>query len=637
MSPNRPTPTSPLTRNFDGTALRSVLVDRASFRPQPVLADRAAWDGLPEALRAAIVAQAEGTLGEPWELLKATVLLGFVRTGNRTDYEGPHGARRHRLATWVLAECVENKGRFLDAIADGAWAMCEETSWAGPAHLFMQRRGFGLPDVTEPTVDLSAGEVAALLAWTHYLLGTRLDDIHPMIRERIRLEIDRRMLTPCLERDDFWWMGWHRDNRPVNNWNPWMNSNWLACALLLEDDPVRRARAVHKIMRILDIFIDNNPADGGCDEGPAYWARAAGSLFECLELLHAATGGRVDVYREPLIAEMGRFVMRTHVHGPWFVNFADAPARPGIEAVILHLYGRRIGDPALEAFGAWFFQQRPGAHIGGSMGRVLPSLWVQAELAASAAAAPLLRDTWLPEIQVMTARDKAGTAEGLFVAAKGGHNEESHNHNDCGTFVAYLDGWPLLIDVGVETYTARTFNMRERYKIWTMQSQWHNLPTVNGVMQSDGRTFAARNVAYSSDEKEACLSLDLAGAWPAGAGIKSWTRAIRLRRGEALTVTDDYRLDAVREPTVFNFLTTRSLDTGTPGLVRLGRFPGGDPGRGAGLSYDASALEPAVDTVDVTDPNLRNSWGPTIFRLRLTERNPSAAARREFRITPVAS
>jgi Heparinase II/III-like protein len=632
MSTTRPTPPSPLTRNFDGTALQAVLIDRRSFRPQPVLSDRAAWEGLPAALRSGIIAQAERTLAEPWELLKATVLLGFVRTGNRTDYEGPHAARRHRLATWLLAECVENKGRFLDAIADGAWAMCEETYWGGPAHLFMQRRGFGLPDVTEPTVDLAVGEVAALLAWTHYLLGERLDAVHPMIRERIRLEVDRRLLVPCLERDDFWWMGWHRDNRPVNNWNPWVNSNWLACVLLLEEDPVRRARAVHKIMRILDIFIDNNPRDGGCDEGPAYWARAAGSLFECLELLHGATLGRIDIYREPLIAEMGRFVMRTHVNGPWFVNFADAPARPGIEAVILHLYGRRIGDPALEAFGAWFFQQRPGAHIGGSMGRVLPSLWVQAPLAGSAASAPLLRDVWLPEIQVMTARDAAGSSAGLFVAAKGGHNEESHNHNDCGTFVAYLDGWPLFIDVGVETYTAKTFNMKERYKIWTMQSQWHNLPTINGRMQSDGRAFAAREVAYSSDDKEASLRLDLAAAWPADVGIRSWIRTIRLLRNKALVVTDDYHLDAAREPVVFNFMTTRPLDIGTPGVVRMGGFPGEPSSRGADLRHDPLALTPEVDTVEVTDPNLRSNWGPTMFRLRLIERTPSTAACREFRI-----
>ena len=102
-------------------------------------------------------------------------------------------------------------------------------------------------------------------------MGDRLDAVHPLVRERVRLEVDRRILTPNLERDDFWWMGFPRE---VNNWNPWINSNWLASALLLERDPGRRVRAVGKIARSLSRFIDAYPDDGGCDEGPGYWGRA---------------------------------------------------------------------------------------------------------------------------------------------------------------------------------------------------------------------------------------------------------------------------------------------------------------------------------------------------------------------------
>lgn len=626
------TPRSLLTRHLDGTALRSLLVDPAAYRPQPTIADRSAWDGLPAALRKTLIAGGESRLGEPWEILRVSVQLGFVRTGNRSDFEAPHAARRHRLGDLVLAECAENRGRFLDAIADGAWLICEESFWGGAAHLFMQQRGLGLPDVTEPTFDLGVGETAALLAWTWYLLGDRLDAVHPLIRERIRLELERRVLTPCLERDDFWWMGWHRDNRPVNNWNPWCCSCWLTCVVLLESDLDRRARAMHKVMRILDLFIDHQPADGGCDEGPAYWARAAGSLFECLALLHSATAGRVDIFGEPLIREMGRFVQRTHIAGLWFVNFADAPARPGTESIILHLYGRAIGDAEMAAFGAWLFQCRAHPQVTGSIGRVLPRLWLDAELNDPTARPPLNRDAWLSELQVMVARDHAGRSDGFFLAAKGGHNEESHNHNDLGSFVTYLDGWPLLIDVGVETYTAKTFNPKHRYELWTMQSQWHNLPTVNGELQREGRAFAARDVRYTASDAAASLELDLAGAWPPSAEIVRWTRTVSLQRGQAVVVTDDYRLNAVRTPATFHFVTTRPVDLTTPGLVRLGAFPGEPASRSAVLTYDASVFLAAVDAVEVTDPWLKTNW-ELIHRLRLVERAPTIAARREFRLT----
>ena len=88
-------------------------------------------------------------------------------------------------------------------------------------------------------------------------------------------EIDTRILTPNLERDDFWWMGF--GDRRVNNWNPWVNSNWLTCTLLMEPDEDRRVASVYKILRSLDNFLVPYPRDGGCDEGPSYWGRA-GSL-----------------------------------------------------------------------------------------------------------------------------------------------------------------------------------------------------------------------------------------------------------------------------------------------------------------------------------------------------------------------
>ena len=76
---------------------------------------------------------------------------------------------------------------------------------------------------------------------------------------------------------------------------------------------------------------------------------------------------------------------------------------------------------------------------------------------------------------------REGSAEGLCLAAQGGTNGQSHNHNDVGNFVVYADGLPAIIDVGVETYTAKTFSS-PRYGIWTMQSAYHNCPTIDGVM-----------------------------------------------------------------------------------------------------------------------------------------------------------
>ncbi len=61
-----------------------------------------------------------------------------------------------------------------------------------------------------------------------------------------------------------------------------------------------------------------------------------------------------------------------------------------------------------------------------------------------------MRDAWYPDFGLMTAREKAGSTEGMYVAVLASNNGRSHSHNDTGNFVIYLDGQPVAIDVGVE-------------------------------------------------------------------------------------------------------------------------------------------------------------------------------------------
>lgn len=615
-----------LAGRHDLAFVRRHLLPAATWRRFPAAGDRPAWQALPAATREAWIARGAARAAEPWEHLTATRMLDFVRRGDRRSFQDPHFRRRTRLHDLVLAECAEGAGRFLDAIADQVWLTCEESYWGWPAHLSLQQAGPGLVDPDEPTVDLGVGESAALLAWTDHLLGAQLDGISPQLRRRLRREVDHRLLKPCLERDDFWWMGWHIGGHTVNNWNPWVNSNWLACALILEADADRRAAAVHKILRSLDVFMDHQHADGGCDEGPNYWGRAAASLYDCLELLHHASGGVISIFDEPLIGELARFMPRTHVAGDWFVNFADGAARPNTEGALLARFARHLGDPGLEDFGHWLKARRQPSS------ETVQILTISRTLAAAfappahrrAPAPPLLRDVWLPDLQVAVARDAAGSERGFIFAAKGGHNDESHNHNDLGSFIVYLDGEPLLIDVGVEVYTAKTFSP-QRYEIWTMQSAWHNLPTINGVEQAPGRDFAAHAVRHTADDRAATFSLDLAAAYPAAAGVRRWTRTLVLERGRALRLTDDYELDAPRTPAVFHFITAAPPEPAA-GAIRF-RTPAG---AAAELAYDAAAFDAEFESRAIDDPNLVAVWGEAVHRVRLTERAAAARATRNF-------
>ena len=623
-----------LTGRWPEQQLGRILLSRTDFKPHPTIQDRQAWTQVPQNVQAECIKEAERLLGAKWEPLPAALFLEYKRNGNRTNYERVSFGRRQRLATLVMAEVFENKGRFLDDIGNGVWAICEETFWGVPAHIGAQKKGTDLPDVTEPIVDLFVAETASLLAWTDYLLGPRLDTVSPLLRERIRIEEERRILTPCLDRDDFWWMGFG-PRKDVNNWNPWICSNWLTVALLNEQSETRRHKSVFKIMRVLDNFVNIYPEDGGCDEGPGYWGRAGASLFDCLELLKSASAGKIDLYGDPLIRKMGQYIYKVYIKDDFYVNFADASARLTPEAGLIYRYGKRIDDPAMAGFGAFLARQQGLAQNlkvsrNGSLGRLLPDLFVITELASATPREPLLGEAWFPNLEVMTARSAPGSSAGLYLAAKGGHNAESHNHNDVGNFIVYSDGRPVLIDVGVGTYTSKTFSSR-RYEIWTMQSDFHNLPTINGVMQKEGRQFHSGSPRFAADAAKVEFALDIAGAYPPEAKVDRWERTLTLNRGKSIELLEDYQLKEARKPIRLNLMTPLLADVGRKGMIQLS-----DPTAHLqyGISYDASQFEASVEDIPLSDDRLKGAWGERLTRIILTSKNLATKGSYRIEIVP---
>jgi len=580
------------------------------------------WDRLPEGARAALVAAGENALKGAWEVLPATVALEFARNGNRSRYEAVRNRRRNRLQELVMAERMEGKGRFTDEIANGIWLICEETFWGVPAHLGAQKAGVGLPDVSDPIVELFSAETASLLAWTLHLLEAPVRKVSPLIPERIRMETDRRILTPALTRD-FSWMGFA--GHSVNNWDPWICSNWLSAALLLEHDEKRRAAAVCKILRCLDNFLNSYADDGGCDEGPGYWGRAGASLFDCLDLLHAASAGALNGFDLPLVHQIGLYICRAHVAGEWYTNFSDAPARVFTNGDLVYRFGKRLNDETMKKHGAFAaFLRREDALPGDSIGRQLPALFDLAELRQAPRAEALLRDAWMPGIGVMAARRQEGTAAGLYLAAEAGHNGKSHNHNDVGNFVVYADGRPALIDVGVETYTAKTFSA-QRYDIWTMQSAFHNCPTIDGVMQSAGRQFAASEVAYRADDNGAELRSNLAPAYPRQANLERWNRSVRLDRGRnEIELADEYALRGAAKVITLTLMTPCRVTQQGPGKLSLEGT--------VQIAYD-SALTVSVEEIKLDDGQLRGAWGERIYRILLKAENPPLRGKWSTRIS----
>ncbi|MBL8178241.1 MAG: heparinase II/III family protein [Bryobacterales bacterium] len=612
-----------LSKDWPAGKVAGALLPRNQWVPLPAASDREAWQSVAAAARTELLDAAAVYQKEPWASLPATVYLDFARNGNRSRYEAIRFARRRKLNTLAVAECIEGKGRFLDSVAEGVWLQCEESSWVLPAHIRVQKAGNGLPDVAEPVVDLFAAECGAQMSWIHYLLAPQLARVSPLLPKRIRHEVHHRILTPCLERDDFGWMGLRGPNHSLNNWTPWINSNWLTCALLLEEDTQRRAAHVAKSLRSVDEYLSDMPDDGGCDEGPGYWGRAGASLFDCLEILQSASAGRMVWWGDPLVREIGRYIVKAHIAGKWMVNFADASAHASPDGSLVWRYGKAIGDRDMMEYGAWAGRDQRGIESQDSPARTLMRLFHNKDMAQTTARAPLPAENWLPDLNVLFARQSAGSDRGFYLAAKGGHNAESHNHNDIGNYIVFHNGEPVLVDVGVETYSAKTFSS-QRYEIWTMQSGWHNCPTINGRMQSPGRQHRANNVQFRGGATSE-VTMDIAAAYPAEARVESFRRAMRLdRRQEAVVIEDAWKL-AASGPIEWNFITPKKPVAASPGVIELPA--------GAVLRYDASQLDPSVDEHEAGDSRLRNIWGGTMYRVRLAARKPATEGRAAFTIS----
>ena len=168
----------------------------------------------------------------------------------------------------------------------------------------------------------------------------------------------------------------------------------------------------------------------------------------------------------------------------------------------------------------------------------------------------------------------------------------------------------MLIDLGVETYSAKTFSS-QRYEIWTMQSAYHNLPTINGIMQAAGRQFQAKDVFFNETANRVTFSADIAAAYPAAAAVQRWQRRVTLdRTAPAVELEDRYELREWKEPARLSLMTPLSVDTSRPGEVHLaGRYL---------LTFDAHELQATVEEIPVSDQQLRSVWGDRVERLVLT-------------------
>jgi hypothetical protein len=469
------------------------------FRP---ITDRVSWDELRKVSSAdGIIKRAEGYAETPPPDCTDELYLEFSKNGNRTNYQRPYGQASTRINYLVVAECLENKGRFFDAIARDMLAMCGHRSWVMPAH---DGRLTNFKD-TLITVDLGSSARGWMLTNALYWLGDRLPE---SVRASVRSNVQRRVLDPYLaalrggSTRGNWWI------RGTNNWNAVCNAGVIGTALALVETAAGRAEFIVGAEISDPFFLSGFTADGYCSEGMGYWNYGFGHYLMLGLMVREATGGTLDFFESPILKAISAFPLNILIQPSMAPAFADCGvgAKPGSDALAMidHVYPEIIpGEYRLSS---------PLA--GGIVSTGIRTMcWAPPTTPAAITAEALPRHSWFGEAGILVSRDLPGVEHPFSAAIKGGHNAEHHNHNDVGSYAIVLDGTPFLLDPGGEIYTRRTFSS-QRYVSKVLNSYGHPVPIVDGELQTTGRHSKAEILETEFTEKADRFVMDLAKAYP---------------------------------------------------------------------------------------------------------------------------
>lgn len=600
-----------LTSKINREELKEYLVTDRSWVPLPAYGDRTGWEALMGEDREEYIKRGEKALSHAWPRVNATAYLEFERTGDRAVMETPLRSNNTAMINLLLAELAEGKGRFIDQLINGVYAAAEMTTWSMSAHIKRYNDHRSIQPYDKPVIDLMTGDMGNLYGWVYYFMKDEFDKVNPEISRRLKHELETRVINPYLEFDQWWW-DWSRvkTGNSLNNWTPWCLSNVLLTAMLVEDDKDKYADIAYYSVVGVNHFLNCIKGDGACEEGPTYWKHAAGKVLDYMEMIKMATGGRLDISKEPLIRDMGEYIARSYIGDGWVPNFADASAQSMCEPLLVYRYGKAVDSDLIKGFAVQMRKDSLYDYEESDLFEILMAIHSTPDFKKCELEYKRPGYSWYPETQFCY----ISTPQGLSFAVKGGTNNESHNHNDVGTFSMWADNNPIFIDAGVGTYTRQTFSKKERYKIWTMQSGWHNLPVINGYEQLYGGQYKSKD---SKADKNG-FELDLAEAYPQQAGIRKWTRHFGVK-GRELKINDTYELQEVTAPNIINFLTWGEIDASNPGEIRIDAN-----GHKALLKYDPTQFEVTVEDKKLPDPRLNRVWGEKISRLSLKDKNTKA-------------
>lgn len=408
----------------------------------------------------------------------------FFETGNREIYQAHYFDKRRRMNTYAMLSLIySDRTDYIEKLQDALWAVCSEYSWVLPAH---EPNG---ADYDDSTIDLFAAETAFALSEIAYILKGRLA---PLVLNRIKAEVKRRVIDVYVNKGPFFW------ETNTGNWSSVCVSH--VAGAIIYNNPKLFEQLKPRIDKTLEYFFSGFRGDGACAEGAGYWQYGFGSFVCYADLAYEYSDGKYNYFQGEKLKEIAMFLQRCMIQSNMTTSFADFDANDGFNIGLLHMlksrYPKDIVIPELNL-------------TYGCNDRLRWSLYFRSLIRFNpdyiADILPSEAEHYFKDTQWFIKRTKS-----YGFAAKGGNNNEPHNHNDVGTFIYAKNGNQILCDIGSGEYTRQYFGL-ERYSIFCNSSLGHNVPIINDSEQGAGENY---NGSMSVSENK--VNIDITGAYDAG-------------------------------------------------------------------------------------------------------------------------
>ena len=502
----------------------------------------------------------------------------YEKDGDRSEFEyDEKGYFIHRghLKTWALSALFGDDEEDIARLEDTMWAICDEFTWALPAHMSGNQGIYVNYQPDRYTIDLFAAETGQALAEIIQLLG---DKLNPLVVKRAKAEIKKRIIDRFLygEVSDFWWA------RCTNNWAAVCGGSVGMAAICESEDNDKLADITVKLLESMRTFMNGFSSDGACLEGTGYWNYGFG-YFSCFaDMLYRRTGGEINLFDDEKVHLVAMFPLKTFFYGSRTVSFSDSGSYGSLGLGLITMLSTHYPDMVVPSTA----KMGEGVEVTGCHRFALnlrSFVWCGKE---SPASSDELHIYPLPDAQWYIANGKAN----FGFAAKGGNNNEPHNHNDIGHFIVYKNGDEFFTDLGSGEYSRQYFG-KERYTFAHCGSQGHSVPIINGKTQVAGKDAFAENVTVDENG----IKMNYEKAYREETLKTLYREFVFDKEKTEISIKDRFEFDKVPESVTERFVT-RVRPEVCDGVINLETSKGK-----VSMKYDADKFDVTVIPNEVGD------------------------------------